>query len=111
MTRFQRAAIGLALAGGLVIPFLLDSYMIRVAAMALYYIILASSWNLLLGYAGQLSFAHAALPESVRIPPDCSAITMVCIRGSESLSAVQQQRVSAGVWGVCAFEPVDPTWR
>ena len=60
MTRFQRAAIGLALAGGLVIPFLLDSYMIRVAAMALYYIILASSWNLLLGYAGQLSFAHAA---------------------------------------------------
>ena len=26
----------------------------------LYFIVLASSWNLLLGYAGVLSFAHAA---------------------------------------------------
>ena len=54
------AACGVALAAGLVIPILLDNYTIRVAAMALYYVILASSWNLLLGYAGQLSFAHAA---------------------------------------------------
>ena len=54
------AACGVALGAGLVIPFLLDNYTIRVAAMALYYVILASSWNLLLGYAGQLSFAHAA---------------------------------------------------
>ena len=60
MTRFEKIVCGVALAAGLVIPFLLDSYTIRVAAMALYYIILASSWNLLLGYAGQLSFAHAA---------------------------------------------------
>ena len=60
MTRFEKTVCGVALAGGLVIPFLLDHYTIRVAAMALYYIVLASSWNLLLGYAGQLSFAHAA---------------------------------------------------
>ena len=60
MTRFEKIVCGVALAGGLVIPFLLDGYTIRVAAMALYYVILASSWNLLLGYAGQLSFAHAA---------------------------------------------------
>ena len=60
MTRFEKTVCGLALAGGLVIPFLLDNYTIRVAAMALYYVVLASSWNLLLGYAGQLSFAHAA---------------------------------------------------
>ncbi len=60
MTRFEKTVCGAALAGGLVIPFLLDHYTIRVAAMALYYIVLASSWNLLLGYAGQLSFAHAA---------------------------------------------------
>ena len=59
MTRFEKTVCGLALAGGLVIPFMLDSYTIRVAAMALFYIILASSWNLLLGYAGQSSFAHA----------------------------------------------------
>ena len=60
MTRFEKTVCGVALGAGLVIPFLLDNYTIRVAAMALYYIILASSWNLLLGYAGQLSFAHAA---------------------------------------------------
>ncbi|HIM70182.1 MAG TPA: branched-chain amino acid ABC transporter permease, partial [Gammaproteobacteria bacterium] len=47
---------------GLAIPLLLhnEPYFIRVAASVLYFIILASSWNLLLGYAGQLSFAHAA---------------------------------------------------
>ena len=60
MTRFEKTVCGVAQGAGLVIPFLLDSYTIRVAAMALYYVILASSWNLLLGYAGQLSFAHAA---------------------------------------------------
>ena len=80
MTRFEKTACGLALAGGLAIPFLLDGYTLRVAAMALYYVILASSWNLLLGYAGQLSFAHAAFAGSAPTPPGCSAITTACIR-------------------------------
>ena len=62
MTRFEKTTCVLALAGGLAIPLLLydQPYLIRVAASVLYFIILASSWNLLLGYAGQLSFAHAA---------------------------------------------------
>lgn len=42
------------------VPFLVGSYGIRVAATALYFVVLASSWNLLLGYTGVLSFAHAA---------------------------------------------------
>ena len=62
MTRFEKTTCVLALAGGLAIPLLLydQPYLIRVAASVLYFIILSSSWNLLLGYAGQLSFAHAA---------------------------------------------------
>lgn len=60
MTRFEKSACALILVGAVVVPFVIDSYMIRVAASALYFVILASSWNLLLGYAGQLSFAHAA---------------------------------------------------
>lgn len=42
------------------VPFLVDSYYVRVSATALYFVVLASSWNLLLGYAGVLSFSQAA---------------------------------------------------
>ena len=60
MTRFEKSVLVLTLAVALAIPYLLESYALRVAASVLYFIILASSWNLLLGYAGVLSFAHAA---------------------------------------------------
>ena len=60
MTRFEKSVLVLTLAVTLAIPYLLESYALRVAASVLYFIILASSWNLLLGYAGVLSFAHAA---------------------------------------------------
>jgi len=60
MTSTQRIALGLALIVGLAIPLVVEGYWLRVAATALYFAALASSWNLLLGYAGQLSFAHAA---------------------------------------------------
>ncbi len=62
MTLFEKTTLALALVGGLAIPLFLhnEPYFIRVAASVLYFIILSSSWNLLLGYAGQLSFAHAA---------------------------------------------------
>ena len=49
-----------ALAVAVVVPLIFDTYLVRVAATALYFVVLASSWNLLLGYAGVLSFAHAA---------------------------------------------------
>ncbi len=60
MTRTQIAALAAALAVGLAIPAFVEGYWLRVVATALYFAALASSWNLLLGYAGQLSFAHAA---------------------------------------------------
>lgn len=60
MTRFEKLAAVVALAAALAVPLIFDSYLIRVAATALYFIILAASWNLLLGFAGVLSFAQAA---------------------------------------------------
>ncbi len=60
MTRFERAVVVLALLVALAIPAAFQDYWLRVWATALYFVVLASSWNLLLGYAGQLSFAHAA---------------------------------------------------
>jgi branched-chain amino acid transport system permease protein len=60
MNRLERAAALAALLLALAVPLLVQDYYLRVAATALYFVILTSSWNLLLGYAGQLSFAHAA---------------------------------------------------
>jgi len=45
---------------GSFVPLLLDDYWIHVAIISLFYVIMASSWNLLAGYTGQVSFAHAA---------------------------------------------------
>lgn len=41
-------------------PFLLNQYWLHVAIISLFYVMLASSWNLIAGYTGQVSFAHAA---------------------------------------------------
>jgi len=41
-------------------PLVAREYTLHVAIMALYYVIMASSWNVLTGYAGQMSFAQAA---------------------------------------------------
>ncbi|GIX49153.1 MAG: hypothetical protein KatS3mg131_3364 [Candidatus Tectimicrobiota bacterium] len=52
--------LGLGVLLAAAVPLAVQTYWLRVCATALYFIVLASSWNLLLGYAGQLSFAHAA---------------------------------------------------
>ncbi|MGL4959915.1 MAG: branched-chain amino acid ABC transporter permease [Inquilinus sp.] len=44
----------------LVLPLLAGPYWIHVGAIAWYYALLAASWALLAGYAGQFSFAHVA---------------------------------------------------
>ncbi|MDE2571125.1 MAG: branched-chain amino acid ABC transporter permease [bacterium] len=44
----------------LVLPPLLDSYWLHVVSVSWYYALLAASWVLLAGYAGQFSFAHMA---------------------------------------------------
>jgi branched-chain amino acid transport system permease protein len=41
-------------------PFILSQYWLHVMIISLFYVMMASSWNLLAGYTGQVSFAHAA---------------------------------------------------
>ena len=41
-------------------PIVLNSYIMHLAITAFFYAILASSWSLLAGYAGQFSFGHLA---------------------------------------------------
>ncbi|HLC21629.1 MAG TPA: branched-chain amino acid ABC transporter permease, partial [Candidatus Methylomirabilis sp.] len=41
-------------------PFLFRDYWLYVATISLYYAILASSWSMLAGHVGLISFAHAA---------------------------------------------------
>ncbi len=54
-------ALGLAaLAIALAVPLFLQSYWLHVLIIAYFYAILASSWSLLAGYAGQFSFGHMA---------------------------------------------------
>lgn len=60
MNRLERALVLLAFGTALAVPLVFQHYWLRVWATGLYFAVLASSWNLLVGYAGQLSFAHAA---------------------------------------------------
>lgn len=50
----------LLLALALLLPLIAAPYWIHVGALAWYYALLAASWALLAGYAGQFSFAHCA---------------------------------------------------
>src|SRR6516165_12771686 len=42
----------------LVLPFLASEFTVHVLAISAYYVILASSWNLLAGFTGQFSLAQ-----------------------------------------------------
>jgi len=42
------------------LPLFLDDYKLHVVIVSLFYTMMAASWNLLAGYTGQVSFAHAA---------------------------------------------------
>ncbi len=41
-------------------PFVAGEYWLHTGILCLFYVMMASSWNLLAGYTGQVSFAHAA---------------------------------------------------
>ncbi len=43
-----------------VLPLVAGEYWLHTAILCLFYVMMASSWNLLAGYTGQVSFAHAA---------------------------------------------------
>lgn len=51
---------GAALVISLLVPLLLETYWLHVIIIAYFYALLASSWALLAGYAGQFSFGHMA---------------------------------------------------
>ncbi len=50
----------IALGGFSFLPFILGPYWLNSAITGLFYVMMASSWNLLAGFTGQVSFAHAA---------------------------------------------------
>ncbi len=57
--------MALVLVGAMIAPILMTIYSVppywlHISIVAMYYAILASSWSLLAGYAGQFSFAHMA---------------------------------------------------
>jgi branched-chain amino acid transport system permease protein len=58
----RRSGIAIALAAILLmgLPLIVGSFVLHVLTIALYYVILAASWNLLAGYTGQFSLAHHA---------------------------------------------------
>jgi len=51
----------LILAGLCILPWGLDIYFQHVLIVSFFYVMMASSWNLLAGYTGQVSFGHAAM--------------------------------------------------
>lgn len=53
-------AVSAAAVVALAFPLAANDYLLHVTIIAIYYAILASSWALLAGYAGQFSFAHMA---------------------------------------------------
>ena len=60
MRALQIAAFMVLGALVLAFPSLVNAYWLTVAILALFYAIVAASWALLAGYAGQFSFGHMA---------------------------------------------------
>lgn len=59
--RFPRSRLLILLfITSLLLPLFISEYWLYVITIAYYYAVLASTWNLLAGYAGQFSFGHAA---------------------------------------------------
>jgi len=54
-----RIVIALALAALLALPLFADRYVLSVLTLILYFAYLGQAWNLMMGYAGQLSLGHA----------------------------------------------------
>ncbi|MBO0751386.1 MAG: branched-chain amino acid ABC transporter permease [Bradyrhizobiaceae bacterium] len=54
-----RTLIGLLLAALLAVPLVADRYLLSVLTLILYFAYVGQAWNLMMGYAGQLSLGHA----------------------------------------------------
>src|SRR6201994_3587771 len=60
MSPWSKAAAFILTALGLAFPFMVNAYWLSVGVLATFYAIVAASWALLAGYAGQFSFGHMA---------------------------------------------------
>jgi len=58
VTATRRALGATGLGAAALLPLALGAYHVHVLTVALYYVVLASSWNLLAGYTGLFSLAH-----------------------------------------------------
>ena len=54
-----RIAIALALVVLITLPLVADRYVLSVVTLILYFAYVGQAWNLMMGYAGQLSLGHA----------------------------------------------------
>jgi len=61
MEQLEKKVLILLLFMALVLPFFANDYILHIMILVFYYVIMASSWNLLAGFSGQVSFAHMAL--------------------------------------------------
>lgn len=57
----KRAVVSLAVLGGamLVAPFVTGDYLLSVLILALYFAYIGQAWNIMMGFAGQLSLGHS----------------------------------------------------
>ena len=53
------ALLAVVTAALLIAPYLVDSYVLSVLIIVLYFAYVGQAWNLMLGFAGQLSLGHA----------------------------------------------------
>src|ERR1700748_2257022 len=60
MSRWSSVSAVVAAALALAFPFMVNAYWLSVGVLAMFYAIVAASWALLAGYAGQFSFGHMA---------------------------------------------------
>src|SRR6202041_196941 len=60
MSRWSSACAVVLAMLALAFPFMVNAYWLSVGVLAMFYAIVAASWALLAGYAGQFSFGHMA---------------------------------------------------
>jgi branched-chain amino acid transport system permease protein len=61
MEQLERKIVVVLLVIALLLPIVANDYALHIVILACFYVMMASSWNLLAGYSGQVSFAHMAL--------------------------------------------------
>src|SRR5580658_2658324 len=59
LSRRAAIALGLAIAASLVLPLVANGYLLSVMVVVLFAAYLGQAWNIMMGFAGQLSLGHA----------------------------------------------------